>query len=125
MPFRKTLYNYAVRVDMLRDLRLAGGTAKRSLLYAATLEMLRYHEHRDRTFASLAHTHLRHVDVNANAEIGQLLVRDLEGTIFFGFAVRIADSPGDLVTLKTRGNRDFASFKTRTQSFINSRYNPF
>lgn len=35
--FSKTLRNYAVRVDMLRDLRLAGSTAKRSLLYAATL----------------------------------------------------------------------------------------
>lgn len=34
--FSKTLHNYAVRVDMLRDLRLAGGTTKRSLLYAAT-----------------------------------------------------------------------------------------
>jgi len=50
--FSKTLYNYAVRVDMLRDLRLAGGTAKRSLLYAAArAEMFRYHENRDRTLA--------------------------------------------------------------------------
>lgn len=60
------LYNYAVRVDMLRDLRLAGGTTKRSLLYAATLETLRYHEHRNRTFEILAH--LRYVHANANAE---------------------------------------------------------
>jgi len=37
---------------MLRDLRLADGTAKRSLLYAAArVEMLRYHENRDRTLA--------------------------------------------------------------------------
>jgi len=50
--FLKTLYNYAVRVDMLRDLRLADGTAKRSLLYAAArVEMLRYHENRDRILA--------------------------------------------------------------------------
>jgi len=36
--FSKPLRNYAVRVNMLRDLRLAGSTAKRSSLYAATLQ---------------------------------------------------------------------------------------
>ena len=35
--FLKILCNYAVRVDILRDLRLAGSTTKRSSLYAATL----------------------------------------------------------------------------------------
>lgn len=61
--FSKTLRNYAVRVDMLRDLRLAGSTTKRSSLYAGTLRnVVRYHE--DTAYLDFARTciydHIHH-----------------------------------------------------------------
>ena len=66
--FSKMLRNYTVRVDMLRDLRLAGAPQNALHYMRLLFGIFRYHEHWDRTFRFRARTHIRYVHTNANVE---------------------------------------------------------
>lgn len=83
--FSKTLRNYAVRVDMLRDLRLAGSTNKTLFIIRGYSEMYSVITNTETAHSDLARARIYgHIHANTNAESErEFAAHELKDSVLF------------------------------------------